>query len=389
MLLMLFQWLAKEWRFFNVFNYITLRAVLAAFTAFLIALLSGPWVIQYLRNMKFKQPIRQDGPQEHAVKQGTPTMGGILILSALSISCLLWNDLENRFVWIILLITLGFGSIGFIDDWLKVTKQNSDGLSQKQKLFAQTLLGIPALVALYLAISAPNWNQSIQLAMQWFSSDQTFTLSPQSNLIVPFLKTVSYPLGLFGFIVLGYFTLVGSSNAVNLTDGLDGLAIVPVMMVAAGLGVFAYASGHSIYAHYLYIPYIPGAGEMLIFCAALVGAGLGFLWYNAYPAEVFMGDVGALALGAALAGIAIIVRQELVFAFMGLVFVWTAISVLLQQGFFKWTRRQTGQGKRIFLMAPYHHHLQKKKWSETQIVVRYWIITVLLVLAGLSTLKLR
>ncbi|HEY6967405.1 MAG TPA: phospho-N-acetylmuramoyl-pentapeptide-transferase [Burkholderiales bacterium] len=363
MLLELAQWLAKDVRLFNVFNYITLRAVLACLTALAISLILGPMVIRKLTAFKIGQAVRDDGPKSHLTKAGTPTMGGALILLAIGITTLLWGDLANRFVWVVLLVTVAFGAIGWIDDYRKVVHRNPKGLSARAKFFWQSLFGLAA--AGYLAL---------------LSQD-----SPALNeLIVPFFKFVAYPLGALGFVVLSYFVIVGTSNAVNLTDGLDGLAIMPTVMVAGALGIFAYVAGNTVFARYLGLPYIAGAGELAVFCGALVGAGLGFLWFNAYPAEVFMGDVGALALGAALGTIAVIVRQEIVLFIMGGVFVAETLSVMIQVLYFK----ATG-GKRIFRMAPLHHHYELEGWKESQVVVRFWIITMMLVLFGLSTLKLR
>ena len=362
MLLMLAQWLAQDVRGFNVFNYITLRAVLAVMTALVISFMCGPRVIRWLAAKKIGQAVRQDGPQTHLVKSGTPTMGGALILIAIGVTTLLWSELSNLYVWVVLIVTLGFGAIGWYDDWKKVVYRDPKGLVSRWKYFWQSVIGLA--VAVYLAMSA--------------------TVPAQTLLIVPFFKTVSYPLGVIGFIVLTYFVIVGTSNAVNLTDGLDGLAIMPTVLVAAALAIFAYVAGSSIFSKYLLMPYIPGAGELAVFLGAMVGAGLGFLWFNAYPAEVFMGDVGALALGGALGTVAVIVRQEIVLAIMGGVFVAETLSVAAQVVYSRFTG-----GKRIFRMAPLHHHYELGGWKETQVVVRFWIITIMLVLVGLSTLKLR
>ena len=389
MLLELAQWLAKDFRAFNVFSYITLRAVMATLTALAIALIAGPSVIRKLAAYKIGQSVRDDGPQTHLIKAGTPTMGGALILIAIGIATLLWADLTNRFVWIVLVVTLGFGAIGWVDDWRKVVHRNPKGLSAKEKYFWQSVVGLIAAVYLAFAVSAPNADKLIELVMKWIASGFTMELPTKANLIVPFFKEISYPLGVFGFITLSYFVIVGTSNAVNLTDGLDGLAIMPAVMIASALGLFAYVTGNAVYAKYLLIPHIPGAGELIVFCGALAGAGLGFLWFNAYPAQVFMGDVGALALGAALGVVAVIVRQEIVLAIMGGVFVAETISVAMQVLYFKYTKRRYGTGQRILLMAPLHHHYEQKGWKETQVVVRFWIITMMLVLFGLSTLKLR
>jgi phospho-N-acetylmuramoyl-pentapeptide-transferase len=382
-LLWLTELLAKDVRAFNVFQYLTLRAVLACMTALVISFVIGPRMIAWLTRMKIGQSVRDDGPQTHLAKAGTPTMGGALILVAILVTTLLWGDLGNRFVWVVLIVTAGFGAVGWVDDYRKVVYRNPKGLSARAKLAWQSLIGIVAATYLAFAISAPDTVQSLRLAADWVASGFSASLSPNADLIVPFFKTVSYPLGAFGFIALTYFVIVGTSNAVNLTDGLDGLAIMPTVMIGASLGVFAYVSGNVVFARYLQFPYIPGAGELAVICGAIAGAGLGFLWFNAYPAEVFMGDVGALALGAALGTIAVIVRQEIVLFIMGGVFVVETLSVMVQVASFKLT------GKRVFRMAPIHHHYELKGWKENQVVVRFWIITMLLVLFGLSTLKLR
>ena len=361
MLLDLAQWLAKDVRAFNVFNYITLRAVLACLTALVITFVIGPTMIRKLTAYKVGQAVRDDGPQTHLTKAGTPTMGGALILAAITITVLLWGDLQNRLVWVVLWVMLGFGAIGWVDDYRKVVARNPKGLSARAKFFWQSLIG--AAAACFLAFYT--------------------SLPAQTEFIVPFVKQIAYPLGAIGFIVMTYFVIVGTSNAVNLTDGLDGLAILPTVMIGSALGVFAYVAGNTVFAKYLGFPYIPGAGELTVICGAIAGAGLAFLWFNAYPAEVFMGDVGALALGAALGTIAVIVRQEIVLFIMGGVFVVETLSVMLQVASFKLT------GKRIFRMAPLHHHYELKGWKENQVVVRFWIITMMLCLVGLSTLKLR
>ncbi|PTQ88127.1 phospho-N-acetylmuramoyl-pentapeptide-transferase [Nitrosomonas ureae] len=361
MLLALSQWLAQDIRAFNVFSYITLRTVLATLTALVISFIIGPLMIRKLTAYKIGQSIRDDGPQTHLVKTGTPTMGGALILMSILLTTLLWSDLGNRYIWVVLLTTLGFGVIGWIDDYRKVVHRNPKGLSAKAKFFWQSIIAI--VVAVYLASTAE--------------------ISAQTDMIVPFFKEVAIPLGFAGFVVLAYFVVVGTSNAVNLTDGLDGLAIMPTVMISSALAIFAYAAGHIVFAKYLGIPYIPHAGELAVFCGAMSGAGLAFLWFNAYPAEVFMGDVGALALGAALGVVTVIVRQEIVLIIMGGVFVMEALSVMLQVASFKLL------GKRVFRMAPLHHHYELKGWKENQVVVRFWIITFILVLIGLSTLKLR
>jgi phospho-N-acetylmuramoyl-pentapeptide-transferase len=386
---MLAQWLQDDFGSFRVFNYITFRAVLATLTALLIGLVCGPWVIRKLSALKMGQAVRNDGPQSHLAKSGTPTMGGVLILLGIFISCMLWADLSNRFIWIVLLVTFGFGLIGWIDDYRKVTRQDPKGMSSREKFFWQTCIGLFAALYLAFSVSEVNNLKVLQLFLDWIKSGFTLDLPAKSNLYLPFMKEVSYPLGVFGFIILSFLVIVGSSNAVNLTDGLDGLVIMPVILVGAALGAFAYVMGNAIYAKYLLFPYIPGAGELLIFCGAMGGAGLAFLWYNTHPAQVFMGDVGALALGGALGTIAVIVRQEIVLFVMGGIFVAETCSVMLQVAWFKYTKKKYGQGRRIFKMAPLHHHFELSGWRETQVVVRFWIITILLVLVGLSSLKLR
>ena len=389
MLLELAQWLAKDTRAFAVFNYITLRAALATITALLIGLAFGPLLIRYLTAMKIGQSVRQDGPQTHLIKSGTPTMGGALILISIGLSTLLWADLSNRFIWVVLIVTLGFGAIGWVDDYRKVVFRNPKGMSSKEKYFWQSLIGIAAAIYLAFAVPAVSNAQAIDLVMKWFASGFNNSLPPKADLIVPFFKNIAYPLGVFGFITLTYLVIVGTSNAVNLTDGADGLAIMPAVMVASALGIFAYVTGNAVFSKYLLIPYIPGAGELAVFCGSIAGAGLAFLWFNAYPAQVFMGDVGALALGAALGTVAVIVRQEIVLFIMGGVFVAETISVILQVGWFKFTKARFGQGRRIFKMAPLHHHFELSGVKESQVVVRFWIITMVLVLLGLATLKLR
>ncbi|MFN7710897.1 MAG: phospho-N-acetylmuramoyl-pentapeptide-transferase [Curvibacter sp.] len=392
MLLSLAQWLqtlSPEFGFFRVFQYLTFRAVMAALTALLIGLLAGPYVIRRLAELKIGQPIRDLGMQAQLSKSGTPTMGGVLILLAIGVSTLLWFDLSNRFVWVVLMVTLGFGAIGWADDWRKVVRKDPQGMRSREKYFWQSVVGLIAAFYLVFAISGSS-NQGVwELFMNWARSGFSIELPEKSGLLLPFFKEVSYPLGVIGFVVLTYLVIVGSSNAVNLTDGLDGLAIMPVVMVGSALGVFAYVSGSAVFSRYLFFPHIPGAGEVLIFCAAMAGAGLAFLWFNTHPAQVFMGDVGALALGGALGTIAVIVRQEIVLAIMGGIFVAEALSVMLQVTWFKYTKRKHGDGRRLFKMAPLHHHFDKSGWKETQVVVRFWIITMLLCLVGLSTLKLR
>jgi phospho-N-acetylmuramoyl-pentapeptide-transferase len=392
MLHSLAQWLVTlgpEFGFFRIFQYITFRAIMAAMTALLIGLIAGPWVIRYLASLKIGQPIREYAMQSHLSKSGTPTMGGVLVLIAIGLSTLLWFDLTNRFVWIVMLVTFGFGAIGWADDWRKVVNKDPEGMRSREKFFWQSVIGLTAAVYLVFSISESSNVKVLELFISWVKSGFDVDLPPKAGLQVPFFKEVSYPLGVLGFVFLTYVVIVGSSNAVNLTDGLDGLAIMPVVMVGSALGVFAYVTGSSVYAKYLFFPHIPGSGELLIFCSAMAGAGLAFLWFNAHPAQVFMGDVGALALGAALGTIAVIVRQEIVLAIMGGIFVAEALSVMLQVGYFKYTKRRFGEGRRLLRMAPLHHHFEKGGWKETQVVVRFWIITMLLCLAGLSTLKLR
>ncbi len=383
MLVLLAEWLEQFARAFNVFSYITLRAVLATMTALVISFLIGPRMIAWLARMKIGQAVRDDGPKTHLVKAGTPTMGGALILVAIIVTTLLWGNLGNRFVWVVLLVTLGFGAVGWVDDWRKVVHRNPKGLSARAKFFWQSVIGFVAAVYLAFSVSAENNPQLLQLFSEWVASGFAAGLSARADLIVPFFKSVSYPLGMWGFIALTYFVIVGTSNAVNLTDGLDGLAIMPTVMIAGALGIFAYVTGNAIFARYLGFPHVPGAGELAVICGAIGGAGLGFLWFNAYPADVFMGDVGALALGAALGTIAVIVRQEILLFIMGGVFVAETLSVMIQVASFKL------RGKRVFRMAPIHHHFELKGWKENQVVVRFWIITMLLVLFGLTTLKLR
>lgn len=360
MLLWLSDWLAQYFRVFHVFQYLTLRAILGTLTALVAALLLGPGIIRQLSSHRFGQVVRDDGPQSHFSKAGTPTMGGTLILIAIMTATLLWSDLTNRYVWLLLIVTLGFGVIGYLDDYQKLVLKHSRGMPARQKYLCQSLLGFGAAFYLFFTASLP----------------------AETQLVIPFLKNYSMAMGPF-FIVFTYFVIVGSSNAVNLTDGLDGLAIMPCVMVSGALGVFAYAAGNINYATYLAIPHVPGAGEIVVFCGALVGAGLGFLWFNTYPAQVFMGDVGALALGAALGTIAVIVRQEIMFFVMSGIFVLETVSVILQVASYKLT------GKRIFKMAPIHHHFELKGWPEPRVIVRFWIITFVLVLCGLATLKLR
>ena len=392
MLLTLAQWLqtiSPEFGYFRVFQYLTFRAVMAALTALLIGLVAGPFVIRRLAALKIGQPIREYAMQSHLAKSGTPTMGGVLILMGIAVSTLLWADLSNRGVWIVLIVTLGFGAIGWVDDWRKVVNKDPEGMRSREKYMWQSIIGLVAALYLVFSISESSNLRVLELFYTWVKSGFDVNLPPKAGLLLPFIKEVSYPLGVFGFVIMTYLVIVGSSNAVNLTDGLDGLAIMPVVLVGSALGVFAYVTGSSVYSKYLLFPYIPGSGELMIFCAAMAGAGLAFLWFNTHPAQVFMGDVGALALGAALGTIAVIVRQEIVLAIMGGIFVVEALSVMLQVTYFKYTKKKYGQGQRILKMAPLHHHFEKSGWKETQVVVRFWIITMLLCLVGLSTLKLR
>ena len=360
MLLWVSEYLSQFYTVFGVFQYITMRAIMGILTAFIISLLIAPFMIKKLKILQVGQVIRTDGPETHLVKEGTPTMGGALILVAILISALLWGDLNNKYIWITIAVTATFGIVGWVDDYKKVIEKDPKGLVPRWKMFWQSIAGlIAALVLFYTAIT------------------------PQElELIVPVFKNISINLGV-GYILLTYLVIVGSSNAVNLTDGLDGLAILPTVLVAAALGVFAYVSGHAVFADYLHVPFIKGSGELVVFCASMVGAGVGFLWFNTYPAQVFMGDVGALALGAALGVITVIIRQELVLVIMGGIFVVEALSVIIQVGYFKMTK------KRVFKMAPLHHHFEMSGWPEPRVIVRFWIVTLILVLIGLATLKLR
>jgi phospho-N-acetylmuramoyl-pentapeptide-transferase len=392
MLLILSQWLMQTYPhlgFLRVFQYLTFRSVMAAMTAMVIGLFAGPWVIRYLRELKIGQPVRGYAMETHLSKTGTPTMGGVLILLSIAFSTFLWFELSNRFVWLVLIVTFGFGAIGWSDDWRKVVRKDPEGMPSREKFMWQTLIGLGVSLFLVFSISENSNYRVLQLIFEWVRSGFRIDLPAQAGLMVPFFKQISYPLGVWGFVFLTYLVIVGSSNAVNLTDGLDGLAIMPVVMVGASLGLFAYVTGSKVYSGYLLLPYIAGAGELMVFCAAMLGAGLAFLWYNAHPAEVFMGDVGALALGGALGTIAVIVRQEIVLAIMGGIFVVEALSVMLQVSYFRYTKKRYGTGRRLFKMAPLHHHFEKNGWRETQVVIRFWIITMLLCLAGLATLKLR
>lgn len=352
--------LAARFHAFHVFQYLTFRAILAVLTSLLISMVFGGRVIQFLRTLQVGQQVRDDGPQTHLVKAGTPTMGGALIIFSMTLTTLLWSNLDNRFVWVLLAALVGFGAIGWVDDYRKLVLKNSKGLAARWKYLSQSILGAGIAIFLFVTAKAP----------------------VETHLLIPFLKNVMLPLGGF-YMVLTYFVIVGTSNAVNLTDGLDGLAILPVVLVGGALGIFAYASGNDIYAHYLQIPFVSGVGEVVIFCGAIIGAGLGFLWFNTYPAMVFMGDVGALGIGAALGVLAVVVRQELILFLMGGIFVAETVSVMLQVLSFRLT------GKRIFKMAPLHHHFELKGWPEPRVIVRFWIITVVLVLIGLASLKLR
>jgi phospho-N-acetylmuramoyl-pentapeptide-transferase len=361
MLLELARWLQSLENFFNLFGYLTFRGILAALTSLFLSLWWGPAVIRRLAQFKGGQPIRQDGPQTHFSKAGTPTMGGSLILMTVLAAVLLWGDLRNKYVWVVLLVMLAFGAIGWYDDWIKIVKRDPNGLKSRWKYLAQSVFGLIAGLYLYLYADVP----------------------AATTFYVPFFKSIALPLAGISFVAIAYFWIVGFSNAVNLTDGLDGLAIMPTVLVACALGIFAYASGNAVFSNYLQIPQVPGAGELVIICAAIAGAGLGFLWFNTYPAMVFMGDIGALALGAVLGAIAVIVRQELVLVIMGGIFVIETLSVMIQVASFKLT------GKRVFRMAPIHHHFELKGWPEPRVIVRFWIISVVLVLVGLATLKVR
>ena len=361
MLLELARWLQSLENFFGLFGYLTFRGILAALTSLFLSLWLGPAVIRRLGQLKGGQPIRQDGPQTHFSKAGTPTMGGALILITVLAAVLLWGDLRNKYVWVVLLVMLAYGAIGWYDDWIKIVRRDPNGLKSRWKYLLQSVFGLAAGLYLYLYADVP----------------------AATTFYVPFFKSIALPLAGIGFVAIAYFWIVGFSNAVNLTDGLDGLAIMPTVLVACALGVFAYASGNAVFSSYLQIPQVPGAGELIIICAAIAGAGLGFLWFNTYPAMVFMGDIGALALGAVLGTIAVIVRQELVLVIMGGIFVIETLSVMIQVASFKLT------GKRVFRMAPIHHHFELKGWPEPRVIVRFWIISVVLVLVGLATLKVR
>ena len=396
MLLNLAAWLQgvmPEWGFLRIFQYITFRAVMAAMTALLIGIAFGPWVIRRLTELKIGQPVRTYAMQTHLAKNGTPTMGGVLVLLAIAVATLLWFDLSNRFVWIVLLVTFGFGAIGWVDDWRKVVRKDPEGMRSREKFMWQTLVGLLAVLLLAFSLLGNSTQEAWALFTQWVAAGLPLDFAPENaarlTLLVPFFKEIGYPAGVLGFVALSFCVIVGSSNAVNFTDGLDGLAIMPVIMVGSSLGIFAYVSGSAVFSKYLLFPFIPGAGEVLVFCAAMMGAGLAFLWFNAPPARVFMGDVGALALGGALGAVAVMVRQEIVLAIMGGVFVAEVLSVVAQVAYFKYTKRRYGEGRRLLKMAPLHHHFEKQGWAETQVVIRFWIITMLLCMAGLATLKLR
>ena len=396
MLLNLAAWLQgvmPEWGFLRIFQYITFRAVMAAMTALLIGIAFGPWVIRRLTELKIGQPVRTYAMQTHLAKNGTPTMGGVLVLLAIAVATLLWFDLSNRFVWIVLLVTFGFGAIGWVDDWRKVVRKDPEGMRSREKFMWQTLVGLLAVLLLAFSLLGNSTQEAWALFTQWVAAGLPLDFAPENaarlTLLVPFFKEIGYPAGVLGFVALSFCVIVGSSNAVNFTDGLDGLAIMPVIMVGSSLGIFAYVSGSAVFSKYLLFPFIPGAGEVLVFCAAMMGAGLAFLWFNAPPARVFMGDVGALALGGALGAVAMVVRQEIVLAIMGGVFVAEVLSVVAQVAYFKYTKRRFGEGRRLLKMASLHHHFEKQGWAETQVVIRFWIITMLLCMAGLATLKLR
>lgn len=384
MLLDLFRWLSESISGFNVFSYLTLRALLAALTSLFLGFALGPWMIRRLRALHFGQAVRHNGPQSHLVKDGTPTMGGALILFSITVSTLLWADLSNRFIWVVLFVTLGYGAIGWIDDYRKVVYRNPKGMSAREKFGWQSVIGLVAALYLAFAISVPANGTLADTLAQWWANGFPLDVSPNLHLLIPFFKDIALPFGLIGFMAFTYVVIVGSSNAVNLTDGLDGLAILPSVLVGSALGIFAYVVGRPDFSSYLIFPYIPGAGELIVIAVALMGAGLAFLWFNAHPAQVFMGDVGALALGGCLGTMAVITRQEIVLAVMGGIFVVETLSVMIQTVYFR-----LSHGKRVFLMAPIHHHFELKGWKETQVVTRFWIITLILVLIGLSTLKIR
>ncbi len=368
---------------------VPIRGILAALTALVVGLAAGPAVIRMLARLKFGQAVRTDGPHTHLVKSGTPTMGGFLIMIAIAAGTLLWCDWSNRFIWVILLVTLGYGAIGWVDDYRKVVYKDPNGMRSKEKYFWQSLIGVFSSVYLAFCLMGHSNAEVWALFKSWISSGLSAKLPEQMDFVLPCITTFGYPLGIWGFMILTYFVIVGTSNAVNLTDGLDGLTIVPTILVGGALGVFAYVSGNPDAASIFVVPHIAGTDELVIFCSAMAGAGLAFLWFNAHPAQMFMGDVGALALGGALGTLAVIVRQEVLLAIMGGVFVAETISVMLQVSYFKYTKRKYGEGRRIFLMAPLHHHFEQKGWKETKVVIRFWIITIVLVMIGLATLKMK
>lgn len=368
---------------------VPVRGVMAALTALVIGLVAGPSVIRMLTRLKVGQAVRTDGPQTHLVKSGTPTMGGILIMIAIAVGTLLWCDWSNRFIWVILLVTLGYGAIGWVDDYRKVVYKDPNGMRSREKYFWQSLIGIFSAIYLAFCLMGHSNAEVWSLFKTWISTGFSSRLPEQMDIVLPCITTFGYPLGIWGFMILTYFVIVGTSNAVNLTDGLDGLTIVPTILVGGALGVFAYVSGNPDASAIFVVPHIAGTDELVIFCGAMAGAGLAFLWFNAHPAQMFMGDVGALALGGALGTLSVIVRQEILLAIMGGVFVAETISVMLQVSWFKYTKKKYGEGRRIFLMAPLHHHFEQKGWKETKVVIRFWIITIILVLIGLATLKMK
>ena len=378
MLLELFRSLSSSWSGFGIFNYLTLRALLACFTALVIGFAFGPWMIRELKKLHFGQAVRTNGPQTHLVKDGTPTMGGALILFGITVSTLLWADLSNRFIWVVLFVTLGYGAIGWSDDYRKVVHHNPRGMSAKEKFGWQSVIGLIAAFYLALALSVEPGGTFAEALSKWYDARFPLDLTPNIHLLIPCFKDIALPFGLIGFMVFTYVVIVGSSNAVNLTDGLDGLAILPTVLVGMALGVFAYVVGRPDFSSYLIFPYIPGAGELVVIAGALAGAGLAFLWFNAHPAQVFMGDVGALALGGCLGTMAVIARQELVLAVMGGVFVAETLSVMIQTTYFR-----LSHGKRVVLMAPIHRHFELKGWKETQVIARFWMISLLLAFLGL------
>ncbi len=373
----------------NIINSVPVRGVMATLTALVIGLAAGPAVIRMLTRLKIGQAVRTDGPQTHLVKSGTPTMGGLLIMIAIAIGTLLWCDWSNRFIWVILLVTLGYGAIGWVDDYRKVVYKDPNGMSSREKYFWQSLIGLFSSIYLAFCLMGHSNAEVWALFKNWISTGFESKLPEQMDIILPCLTTFGYPLGIWGFMILTYFVIVGTSNAVNLTDGLDGLTIVPTILVGGALGIFAYVCGNPTASTIFVVPHIAGTDELVIFCGAMVGAGLAFLWFNAYPAQMFMGDVGALALGGALGTLAVIVRQEILLAIMGGIFVAETVSVMLQVSWFKYTKKKYGEGRRIFRMAPLHHHFEQKGWKETKVVIRFWIITIILVLIGLATLKMR